>query len=551
MVRVQGFEGSSERLNDYSDINYNKITQDSDIQMNNIEELEKKYQRLKKKYQQGRETISLIKEENDLLKKELRDKNILFGKASAGIVLIWHGRIIEVNDTFLEYMGYKADEMVNRNFLNFIHPGHLSKVRAIHKKWSDGKITEGQYDTLLTTEQDEAILCSVESRRVRFKRRASYILNITRLEKREIIQENKREEIENRTELKMADGFKDQLKKRAESAFDLLEVLRDTSGLDNKSLNPIIERLKSQRKSLLRDSNMLEAISSENKEYPKQEVLEINEIVSDAVERINSKKETNNIKLNTYLRATSCVNGNPGALTEAMANLLLFSVAFLTSPGELHITTEENPENIYVYIQDSGKDVDMGQIENIFEPFPVTRPALTHELGMRYVQAVIKRHKGEIEFSTGKGQGNNFQITLPVFQRIKKRKKIDRNKLKKARILIVQAEDIAKELLAHLLAEKGCLVETAGNSLEGLVAIKKKKINMVIADAGSLGMSSTMFIKKCRKVNPNMIVVILGEGSKKKGKRSLKEADSNLIISKPFNIKDAVNRIAELFMVEY
>lgn len=48
-----------------------------------------------------------------------------------------------------------------------------------------------------------------------------------------------------------------------------------------------------------------------------------------------------------------------------------------------------------------------------------------------------------------------------------------------------------------------------------------------------------------------MIVVILGEGSKKKGKRSLKEADSNLIISKPFNIKDAVNRIAELFMVEY
>ena len=205
--------------------------------MNNLEEIEKKNQQLKEKYQKEKETVSRLKKENALLKKELHDIHILFQNAPAGIVLIWHGRILEVNDTFLRYMGYKADEMINRNFLNFIHPDNLSEVRFIHNKWNLGKINKGQYDTRLITENDEAISCSIESKRIRYRGRASYLLVITRLEDREEKQKKEKYEIRNSKELKMTAGFTSLLNKRSEAIIDLLRIAGSPRELHGKTLD--------------------------------------------------------------------------------------------------------------------------------------------------------------------------------------------------------------------------------------------------------------------------------------------------------------------------
>ena len=519
--------------------------------MNKIEELEKKNQRLKQNYQNGKETISILKKENTLLKKELHDKNVLFGNAPAGIVLIWHGRILEVNDTFLGYMGYKADEMINRNFLNFIHPDNLSEVRYIHNKWSAGKIVKGQYDTRLITESDEAILCSIEACRIRYRGRASYLLNITKLEVREEAYKREKYEIRNSIEIKMAEGFKSILGKRSESILDLLTFFHSSGDLHDKNLDQVITKLITEKEDILKEVGMLEAITSEKDDYEDKKVLGINQIVDEAVNRVNRTEEAGEIDIKTYLRASSSLSGNSTGLTDAFTQLLMNSISNVAGAGEIHITTEENAEKIYVYIQDSGLSVRENKIENIFEPFTANRSSLVHALGMRFAKAVIEKHLGEIEYMPGGGQGNIFQIVLPVYNEPPKRKKVDRNKLKKARILIFQPEDIAKELLAHLLAEKGCRVDKTGSIAEGLTAVKKKKINLLIADIEGLGMNGRAFWKKCRQINPRLITVGFKNGSNINDTGKADKAGPDHIISKPFNIKDAVNRISELFMVEY
>ncbi len=519
--------------------------------MNKLEEFEKKIQQLKKKYQKATETVSLLKKENTMLKKDIQEKNILLSKSPTGIVLIWRGRILEVNETFVGYMGYKAEEMINRNFLNFVHPDHLSEVRFIHNKWSAGKVSKGQYDTRLVTENDDEILCSIESRRIRYRGRASYILNITRLEDREEKQKRKRQEIRNSIELKMIGGLKSLLKKRSGAVPDLSKIPINTKELYGKSIYQAIEKLKAEQEDILLDISMLESIISEKEEYHDKNTRKINLIIDEAIDNISRSIDPDAINIKTYLRASSSINGSPGALTDALTQLLLNSLSNISGSGEIHITTEENAEKIYIYIQDNGLGIRENQIENLFEPFSDWESSLTHELGMRFVKAVVERHNGEIEYLPGSGQGNVFQITLPVFHEVRKRRKIDRNKLKKARILIIQADDIAKELLAHLLTEKGCRVDKTGSSIEGLAAIKKKKINMLIMDTEILRINTKAFWKKCRKINPALITVGLcnGTGTGEKGQPD--ETGPDLVISKPFDIKDAVNRISELFMVEY
>ncbi len=519
--------------------------------MNKLEEFEKKNQQLKEKYKKEKETVSLLKKENARLKKEFKDKNILFGNTPSGIVLIWHGRILEVNDTFLGYMGYKADEMINRNFLNFIHPDNLSEVRFIHNKWSAGKVTKGQYDTRLLTESDEAIFCSIEARRIRYRGRASYLLNITRLEEREQIRKKEKYEIKNSTEIKMAYGFKSLLEKRTEAIPGILKIFKGFSGLDNINLDHAIEKLNAEQKNILRDIGMLESITAEKNEYRDKKVTGINRIIDEAVGRVSSIEEAEEIDIKTYLRASSSLNGNPVELTDAITQLFLNSISNVSGAGEIHITTEENAEKIYIYIQDSGLSVRENRIESIFEPFAVDGPSRVHELGMRYARAVIEKHHGEIEYLPGGGQGNIFQIILPVYKEPPKRKKVDLNKLKKARILIIQPEDIAKELFAHLLTEKGCRVDKTGSTIDGLAAIKKKKINLLIADVEGLGVNNRAFWKKCRQINPGLITVGLKNGSHIKDHGRSEETGPDHIISKPFDLKSAVKRVCEIFMVEY
>ena len=519
--------------------------------MDKLEEFEKKIQQLKEKYQKATDTVSCLKKENIMLKKDIQEKNILLSKSPAGIVLIWRGRILEVNETFLGHMGYKAEEMINRNFLNFVHPDHLSEVRFIHNKWRAGKVSKGQYDARLITENDDAILCSIESRRVRYRGRASYILNITRLEDREEKQKRKRLEIRSRTELKMIIGLESLLKKISGSLPDLSNFSINSNELYGRNLYHAVEKLNAEHENILLEISMLEAIKSEKEEYQNKKAREINLIINEAMDNIGRSIDLGAMNIKTYLRASSSINGSPGELIDALTQLLLNSLSNISGSGEIHITTEENAEKIYIYIQDNGMGIGEYQIDNIFESFTDYNSSLTHELGMRFVKAVIERHHGKIEYLPGSGQGNIFQITLPVFHEARKRRKIDRNKLKKARILIIQTDDIAKELLTHLLAEKGCRVDNTGSSIEGLASIKKKKINMLIMDTEILSTNIKAFWKKCRKINPALITVGLCNGSSIRENGQPDETGPDLVISKPFDIKDAVNRISELFMVEY
>ncbi len=518
--------------------------------VNKLQEFEKKLQQLREKNEKIREIASLLRKENAALKKELKDKNLLLEKVPAGVVLIWRGRILEVNGTFLEYMGYKADEMINRNFLNFVHPDYLSEARFIHNKWSAGKVIKGQYDTVLITESEEEILCSIESKRVRYRGRASYILNITRLEERESREKKSRQEISGKTEFKMAEGFRNTLEEKSSVFPDIIKMLKEAQK-DDRNIEPAIEMLKSGHLDLLRDISILKAINAGKDDYLDIKPKEINSIISEAAERVKGAADTAQIEIKSFLRAASSVNGNFGDLSEAFTQLLLYCISNISKTGEILITTEDNPDNIYIYIQDSGSSIKTRDMDRLFEPFSSDEASCVHGFGMRFVKAVIDLHEGEIECLPGRGQGNIFQITFPVYKEEKKRRKVDRKKMKKAKILIVQGEDIAKELLAHLLSEKGCRVDKSESSVEGLNIVKKRKINLLVADTDSLGINADAYFKKCRQINPELIIAGLYSPMRTKDIKTAEEGGPNLIIKKPFDIRSAAKSIAELFMVEF
>jgi len=56
-------------------------------------------------------------------------------------------------------------------------------------------------------------------------------------------------------------------------------------------------------------------------------------------------------------------------------------------------------------------------LSKIFEPYFTTHEAGTG-LGLTQVFKIIKEHKGEISVNSKEGEGTDFEILLPVYQKV-------------------------------------------------------------------------------------------------------------------------------------
>jgi CheY-like chemotaxis protein len=379
------------------------------------------------------------------------------------------------------------------------------------------------------------------------------LLALTRLENRKKIEDEKIKSGRRSAQVLMAMGFRDRLQEFAESVLKEIKKYRAKESPSNERFDKSLDGPENVAQEALSDAHMLDVIANMEMEYPKPVIFDLNKTVDDAVSSIKKdfKEKTgkDDLKISTYLRSSSRIRGNPDELKEALAHLLRNSLEAMYDGGDIFITAEENNKYSYIYIQDSGLGISEDIQDKIFDPFFSTKEMPRRGLGLSLSNAIIKRHGGEMEISSREGQGAIFQIRLPLVRsRKEKIKKLDKGKIKTKRILIIQDKDVVRELIAHLLDSKGCKLNTADNGLEGLGIIKKKKYNMVIAEMTALGIPAVNFIKRCKKINSEMLIVMIKEGTERRNMGSVEKSDWGLDIIKPIDINKLVDQALRLLM---
>ena len=82
-------------------------------------------------------------------------------------------------------------------------------------------------------------------------------------------------------------------------------------------------------------------------------------------------------------------------------------------------------------------------------------------LGLSLAQAIVNRHKGEIELISKEGQGTTFIIRLPLApEKPRSKAKGAKKRIRGSNILIIAEEGIVKDLTTQLLVSKGGKVTT-------------------------------------------------------------------------------------------
>jgi two-component system cell cycle sensor histidine kinase/response regulator CckA len=224
------------------------------------------------------------------------------------------------------------------------------------------------------------------------------------------------------------------------------------------------------------------------------------------------------------------INGDPTQIHQILLNLCVNARDAMPKGGTLTITTEiidahqiatkfpnlNSQRYILLSVTDTGIGMDKATLNRIFEPFFTTKaPGFGTGLGLSVVHGIVSSHGGFIDVKSSLGKGTTFYVYLPAAQRTVLEYQSSKKDAEEAQggtetILIIEDEELLRELLQHLLISKGYKVISAKDGLQGVEIYKEnyKNISLVISDLGLPKLSGEDVFKQIKQFRPEAKVIL-------------------------------------------
>jgi PAS domain S-box-containing protein len=525
------------------------------MQMKDLKYWKKRVERLDTLNQFSREKLSILKKEKKEFQRALRYRDDLFHSIPDALILIQEEKIVDINKMALDQLGYKAEEMIGLEFLTFVHPTMRSFAVDLQKKMFSGRKVPDRFEMDLVGKNGGSSFCEVRFGKAKFDGRKAFLLSFNPIDKRkkkekERIQSKKMEALTT-----MASGLARQFSRSLKDIIVNTVKMRDMTGSENGAFKKGLSNIEYAASRLFKTTRGLDSFSRAKNDPSDLVLFDLKKIVKEAIAltdpRLKSEDENHGVKINlkTYLRSVSPIEGDPNAIRDVIANLILNAVDAMPNGGDLYLTTEENASHVFIYIQDSGLGVADTVKERIFDPCFTANGRDGMGLGLSLSYAIIKRHHGEIDISSENGHGTVTSIMLPCASGDPRPKTGPmKRKVKNAHILIIEDDDMIRELLSQLLGSKGFRVDTTDNGLDGLYKLKRKSFHMVIADSKAPGVEGQVLMKKMKKINHDLPFALIVHHEPGDKPRPTKKPTADMVITKPIDMNKLVQQVSELIM---
>ncbi len=209
---------------------------------------------------------------------------------------------------------------------------------------------------------------------------------------------------------------------------------------------------------------------------------------------------------------------------------------------------------VQIEVSDTGTGMDETTRQRIFEPFFTTKgPGKGTGLGLSVVFGIAENHNGFIDVRSAPGEGTSFTVYLPIPQRApavsqRSRKSVEEIAGGTETILLIEDEEMLRELVKGFLVSKGYTVLIAEDGMQGVEMYQshQDQIAIVLSDIGLPVLSGQDALRRIREMNPKAKVV-LASGYVEPGLKSeLFKAGAKDFIQKPYSADEVLQKIREV-----
>lgn len=150
--------------------------------------------------------------------------------------------------------------------------------------------------------------------------------------------------------------------------------------------------------------------------------VDINCLITDVVKLI--ERQTSQEKLRFVLDLCNrplTIYGDTNQLKQVLINIIINAQDAIKDGEGIKISTKEINNCVQISLEDKGTGIASEHLDKIFEPFFTTKaPGKGIGLGLSICYGIIEEHKGKISVSSnGIGKGTTFNISLPIYDKVK------------------------------------------------------------------------------------------------------------------------------------
>jgi CheY-like chemotaxis protein/anti-sigma regulatory factor (Ser/Thr protein kinase) len=220
-------------------------------------------------------------------------------------------------------------------------------------------------------------------------------------------------------------------------------------------------------------------------------------VMQAAVETLRPTAETKGVRLQAVLDPhAGPVNGDPNRLQQIFWNLLSNAVKFTQAGGRIEVQLLRDANQLRLSITDAGEGIDPEFLPHVFDRFRQADSTSSRRhgglgIGLTIVQHIVTLHRGTVRaHSEGKGHGSTFTVALPVAAVVPAGERpgpegcvgSDLPSLKDVRVLVVDDEPDAREIVAKMLRKCDAEVSVAGSVSEALQEFVAQRPDVVVTD---------------------------------------------------------------------
>ena len=504
------------------------------------------------------------------------------------------GRFVVFNRITTEILGYSAEELIGRKYLDLIKPEFRARTQRFYRDQLARRIPRTYFELPVISKSGQEIW---------FGQNVELLLEGGRLQGFEAVtrditgQRHAREELEARVkertaELQLAnESLRREMERREEVEEQRRAVeaqLQHTQRLEsvgvlaagvahdfNNLLAVIMGHADLALLDLPEDSparSHLQRIlhASRNAADLTQQMLaysgggrlvvaqvDVNQVIQDAV-RLARGRIAKNASLRLDLQGDlPAIHSDPGQIRQVISNLLAnASEALRDEPGEIRIATRRAdlaeaerpslhpgrtlPAGGYVEIEvaDTGYGMDAATRDRVFDPFFTTK-FQGRGLGLAAVHGIVRSHGGAIDIESVPGCGSTFRVVLPRSSAARERAAEWRFK---GAVLVVDGDASMRNLSQSILERVGAQVLTASGGGDALAQFAQRgaDIRAVLLDLATPGWEIADVFSELSRDRPDLKIIVSSGHTWQDAEAALKGNRPAAFVRKPFTAAELI-----------
>jgi two-component system, cell cycle sensor histidine kinase and response regulator CckA len=498
------------------------------------------------------------------LERSLKEIKDLYDHAPCGYhSLDSSGTYVRINDTELQWLGYRREEIVGRvRFAELLTPRNCMTFDENYEWFKrTGCVRDLEFEMV---RKDGSILpvmlsaTAVRDQDGQFIMTRSTLVDLTERRK---VEEKLRQAMKLEAVGRLAGGvahdFNNLLTVILSASVELAEVLEPHHPLQEEAAAIATA---AQRAAAL--TRQLLTFSRRQRVEPR--VIDLDQVIV-GMERMLRRIIGEDIELKTVSDAgPHRILADPGQIDQVLLNLAVNARDAMPNGGQLLIETStllamderaqasglEPRSSVLLSIRDEGVGMGSDVVAHLFEPFFTTKEqGKGTGLGLSTVYGIVKQSGGEIRVETAPGQGTRFLIYLPMVREAAASVTPQRPAAALAHggesVLVAEDDPAVRRMVVQILRRSGYSVLEASNGEEALeVALGAGRVDLLVTDAVMPRLGGAALAERLRKKRPSLRVLFIS-GYSTEGAR-LEAGKGISFLQKPFTPSLLAIKVREL-----